>query len=285
MTHVGGATEPVEGQVDPAYPVTTPPDPIYPCQTRAPLRPPLDGVAVPAIWSRIQRPLERSLERLWDDRGLSRRARPAQIVAVHYGRIAVNAHAWERLRAHCAGESPDPALVGPPAPALRALEIFERVRMRWRAGRIEARVREASGVSERLLRDAAERNPQDLSTAEVARGPLDARAWTEILTPFLGLPLTGEDDGGAPRAVRAGIALEERFAAEAGRRLVGQGVLNESSDIAYLTVEERLRAVHEASSFWDKLVRERRGLVDDFVELDVPIQFWGRPRVNTEKTG
>ena len=84
--------------------------------------------------------------------------------------------------------------------------------------------------------------------------------------------------------VRAGVALEERFAAELGRRLVVNKVLEDRGAVAYLTVHERLRAVHEPSPFWTKLVQERQERVESFVELEVPVRFWGRPRVEGPKT-
>jgi hypothetical protein len=135
------------------------------------------------------------------------------------------------------------------------------------------------------VRAAAERDPAQLDTQEVARGPLHEGDWTEMLLPWLGLRLWGESTAAPDSVVRAGVALEERFAAEVGRRLVQSGILDEPGAVAYLTVEERLRAVHEASPFWARLVGERRARVDEFVSIDVPVQFWGRPRVPPDKTG
>src|SRR5262245_63119922 len=83
-----------DAPLDPAYPVAMPPDPVYPGQTRAPLANPLDEIATPAIWSRLALPLERALVTLWEALGL-RAGQPSQWVAIHYGRIALNAHGWE----------------------------------------------------------------------------------------------------------------------------------------------------------------------------------------------
>ena len=136
-----------EGFVDPAYPETTPPDPVYPCQTREPLSTPLNGVATPSIASRLVRPMERSLGRLWDGLGLLARNRPERTVALHYGRIALNAHAWERLRANLAGEPPDPALVGPPETGLQQIpELWEAFRVRTRRARVLARLQRAEDI-------------------------------------------------------------------------------------------------------------------------------------------
>ena len=280
------ATVELESALDPAYPTTTPPDAIYPCQTRAPVGPPLDGVAVPAIWSRLARPLERALNTLWESGGLPRRNRVAQPVAIHYGRIALNAHGWERLRARAVGEPADPALLGPPGRGLqRWIDQFESVRARSSLRRLHARLQQIEGESQQLIRRAAEVDPAQLDTQMVARGPLHEGAWTSMLLPWLGLRLWGESTAAPDAVVRAGVVLEQRFAAELGRRLVQSGVLDEPAGVAYLTVEERIRAVHEPSPYWVRLAEERRARVEEFVRIDVPVQFWGRPRVEWDKTG
>lgn len=284
MTLVGGEPSP-ELPLDPAYPTTTPPDPVYPCQTLDPIGPPLDGVAVPAIWSRLEQPLGRALEALRERSGLLRRAWPERVVALHYGRIAINAHAWERLRAGTTGEAVDPALAQPPAEGLlRLADRFERLRLRVRGRKLRHRLREAESASELLLRRIGGRDPAEIDTAELARGPLHERDWTEILLPWLGLALRGETGGTPGVLMRAGVSLEERYALEVGRRLTANGLLEDPGAVAYLTVVERLRAVHEASPFWARLAGERMRRVEDFVRLEIPARFWGRPRVDGTKT-
>jgi hypothetical protein len=49
--------------------------------------------------------------------------------------------------------------------------------------------------------------------------------------------------------------------------------------VAYLTVEERLRAVHAADQPWSDLAEARAERVKRFASLDLPAEFWGRPRV------
>jgi len=56
---------------------TTPPDPLYPCQTLEPIGPPLDGIATPFMWSRLAGPLAHALDVTWQSLGLLRRAYPA----------------------------------------------------------------------------------------------------------------------------------------------------------------------------------------------------------------
>ena len=140
MTLVDGAAE-LDFPQDPAYPASTPPDPVYPGQTREPLGPPLGGVTLPATWSRLNRPLERALRELWVGLGLGERSRPEQPVALHYGRIALNAHTWERLRARLSQSSVDPALAGPPARGLPGLlERLDGLRARFRTPRLRRRL-------------------------------------------------------------------------------------------------------------------------------------------------
>lgn len=273
-----------ESAVDPAYPTTSPPDPVYPCQTLEALGPPLAGVATPSTWSRLEAPLERALCLIWERLGLLRRSLPQRCVSIHFGRIAVNAHAWERLRAGVSGDDPDPALVEPPATGLqRAPEILEALRLHLGRRQLRVRLTRAEEASSGILARLEARDPSDLDTAELARGPLDRLSWTEILLPWIGLKLGGESRGGPAARVGAAIALERRFGSEVGRRLAGRGVLDNAADLAYLTVEERIRAVHEASPYWQKLVGERCRLIEEFVELEVPVRFWGRPRVEREK--
>jgi hypothetical protein len=276
----------LESFVDPAYPATTPPDAVYPCQTREPLSSPLDGVATPAIASRLVRPMERALNGLWDELGLLARNRPERTVALHYGRIALNAHAWERIRANLRDEPPDPALVGPPETGILQLpELWESLRVRTRRARVVARLHRAEDVSEELLADAVEIEWRDLPTAELSRGVIDERAWTELLLPYFALPMLGEDAFRADARVQTAVAFEQRCSAEVGRRLAADGVLYNPSDVAYLTVEERTRAVHESAPYWMKLVNDRVRRVEEFLDLEVPLRFWGRPRVEKEIPG
>ncbi len=282
----GGSGVELDAFVDPAYPASTPADPVYPCQTREPLSTPLNGVATPSIASRLVRPMERSLGRLWDGLGLLARNRPERTVALHYGRIALNAHAWERLRANLAGEPPDPALVGPPETGLQQIpELWEAFRVRTRRARVLARLQRAEDIGEELLAEAVETEWRDLPTAELSRGVLDERAWIELLLPYFALTMLGEGAFRSESRIQTAIAFEQRCSAEVGRRLAADGVLYNPSDVAYLTVEERTRAVHEASPYWMKLVNDRVRRVEAFLELDVPLRFWGRPRVEKEIPG
>ena len=66
--------------------------------------------------------------------------------------------------------------------------------------------------------------------------------------------------------------LERRSAAEVGRRLVRSGALRTATQVAYLTVHERLRAAQEPSELWSRVAEERRARVEQFVELDTPFQ-------------
>ncbi len=137
----------------------------------------------------------------------------------------------------------------------------------------------------RGLSRAAARNPSELDTAELARGPLDEPTWRESLLLGLGHRLAGQDSERPDPRLRAAIALEQRHAAELGRRLIARGVLRTPTDVAYLTVPERIQAVHESSDYWTKRVSSRMLRVESFVDIELPDQFWGRPRVELEKTG
>ena len=271
---------------DPAYPSSTPPDPIYPGQTREPLGPPLDGVTLPAIWSRLHRPLERVLADLWAGLGLRERACPAEPVALHYGRIALNAHAWERLRAHLSKSSADPALAGPPARGMHRLaDWFDGLRARTHVPKLRRRLERAESAGDALLQRSNEADPEDLDSGMLARGPLHEREWAELLMPWLAGKLQHPGSESAEIRVRDGLVLEARYTRELGRRLTGTRVLDHAGACAYLTIEERVRAVHESSSFWSGVAHERIARVDRFVDLEVPLRFWGRPRVSAEKTG
>ncbi len=285
MVRAEAALEP-EATSDSAYPTVSAPDPVYPCQTLSGLGGELGGIATPAMWSRLEAPLQRSLDEVWAKLGLLGRARPQRWVTLHYGRIAVNAHGWERLRTHFGGAEPDPALVEPAPRGLAGVpELWERVRVALRRRQLRARMRRAEQLAARALSRAAARNPSELDTAELARGPLDDASWTEILLPGLGQRLTEQDSNRADPRLRAAIALEQRHAAELGRRLIARGVLKTPTDVAYLTVPERIQAVHGNSDYWANRVSSRQQRVESFVDLDLPDQFWGRPRVDLGKTG
>jgi hypothetical protein len=264
---------------DPGYPDTSPPDPVYPCRTLDPIGPPLDGIATPFMWSRLSRPLARALLALWQTLGLVRRARPNVLVSVHFGRIALNAHAWERLQALWNGTPPDESLVPLAAGGLAALaERFERVRVQVGRPRLRARVKRcAERADQRLLR-ARGADPRELEPGELARGPLDDSAWTEALVPWLFARLAGEKSEPAIERVSVGILLEQRFGTELGRRLVARSQLASPVDAAYLTLAERLGAVRESSPAWRALAAARAARIQRYVDVDVPARFWDRPR-------
>ena len=273
---LGGAAE------DPAYPTTTPPDAMYPGQTRAPLGSPLDEIATPSMWSRLASPLKRTLRELWQRLGLLERSAPGQWVALHYGRIALNAHAWERLHARFAGVEPDSSLVAVPRGALeRVPERFERLRARLHRRRLVNRLERADAARHERLARAQALQLGDMDAVELARGLLDDPAWTEILLPWLGRRVEEAWDVPDP-ALQAAIALEQRSGAELGRRLETRGVLHSPAEVAYLTVEERIRAVHDESSYWSSLAASRAARVEQFKKVEIPVQFWGRPRAEGE---
>ncbi len=271
---------------DPAYPRTTPPDAVYPGQTRAPLGSPLDEIATPSMWSRLSSPLERALRELWQRLGLLERSVPTQWVALHYGRIAINAHAWERLQARFSGIEPDPSLVPPPRSALERMpERYERLRARFRRHRLQKRVERAGVVRGERLARARALQLEDLDAGELARGLLDDPAWTEIMLPWLARRLEETARDLPDPTLRAAIALEQRSGAELGRRLETRAVLESPAQIAYLTVEERIRAVHDESSYWATLAAWRAARVEEFRKIEIPVQFWGRPRAEGDDPG
>jgi hypothetical protein len=269
--------------LDPAYPVSTPPDPMHPGQTRAPLAHPLDEIATPAIWSRLSLPLERALAALWETLGLRSGARPRQWVAIHYGRIALNAHAWERLRARAAGEAPDPSLVEPARGiAGRISDRLESLGSGVGRRRLAKRIEEAEHARIALLRRLAEIEPTDLDVGELARGPLDERSWSEILVPGLGRRLRDPQDVEVDPGVRAALALEQRCTSELGLRLAARRTLASPPLIAFLTVPERIRAALDGASHWSELASLRQERVDQFAKLEIPREFFGRPRPEPE---
>ena len=273
-----------DSPLDPAYPVVTPLDPVYPGQTRAPLASPLDEIATPALWSRLAEPLERALVALWQTLGLLDGARPTGWVAIHYGRIALNAHAWERLRARATGEAPDPGLVEPAQGLFaRAAERLEAVRAGLGRRRLAERIARAEHQRVALLRRMGEIEPADLDAGELARGPLDERSWTEVLVAALGRRLRDPNDGQADGGVRAALALEQRCTAELGLRLAVRRTLASPPQIAFLTVPERIRAALDGASHWAELAAQRQEQVEQFAKLDVPREFFGRARPGGEQ--
>ncbi|MFQ5515056.1 MAG: hypothetical protein ACE5FG_11535 [Myxococcota bacterium] len=304
MGYGEGSFEP-EAHLDPAYPEHSPVDPLYPCQTLAPLGDLLGGVATPAIWSRIEAPLSRALRELWQRLGLLARGQPQHWVTLHCGRIALNAHGWERLCARYAGREPEPGLVAPPGAGLRRIpELWEGWRSRPGRHRLRARLRRAQELAERGLAQAVGRDPAELDAGELARGPLDERVWIELLLPWLALRLTqspagdlsAEPDAASKAAparlrdapdpcLRTAIALEQRFLSELGRRLVAQGRLDDPASLAYLSIAERIQVVHEGSGYWKRLAQRRCARIESYVPLELPVLFWGRPRVCREKVG
>jgi hypothetical protein len=244
-----------------------------------------DGVALPATWSRLHGPLQRALEELWDSSGLLDRERPRQWVSLHFGRMALHARGWERLRSTALAYRPDPALADLPAHGMDALrERWERFLV-WRARRSwPDELAEVEERAERALQRAEALDLDGCDTPALARGPLDERGWTDILLPWLSHGAGRGADGDPRRRIERGLRSERRVASEMGRRLARDGVLQKPSDVAYLTVDERIRSVHEASVFWQKLAQARARRVERFIDLEVPVHFAGRPDVELAKT-
>ncbi len=280
MSAVGGGRFEHDSRIDPAYPKHTPPDPLYPCQTLVPLAGMLDGVATPAIWARLGGALERAARELWEALSLLDRGRPSRWTTLHFGRIALNAHGWERMRALALELDPDPALVRPPeGPFERVLELYERlVRVRLGRIRLSERLQEAAERGRIVLERAHRVDPRDLATLELARGPLDEPSWASLIFPALGARLFERASDAPDHVVRAGIELEQRYSAEVGRRLARTGALREPGEVAYLTVQERIRAAQEGSELWVRLAAGRRLRVERFLDVELPSVFWGRPR-------
>ena len=271
---------------DPAYPRSSPSDAGQPGQTLEPLEGALEGIALPSVWSRLERPLALALDLIWDELGLFATGRPRRWVALHFGRIALNAHGWERLRARVAREVPDPELVPPPRSRLGLpLTWLEGVRAGLRARRLWDRVEHAEELGRAALERAGKLELDDLDNGELARGPLHDRDWLELLLPWLVSRLCeGQaDEAGQAARIERAIHLEQRCSAQIGRRLVNDGVLHKPVDVAYLTIEERIRAVHEHAPYWLKLARTRARKVESFTEVEIPARFWGRPRVELIK--
>jgi hypothetical protein len=285
---------PREESPDRGYPTHTPPDPIYPAQTSEPLEPLFEGVATPAIWSRLGGALELCLWELWERAGLRNRVRPQRWVSLHFGRITLNAHAWENLRARLRGEAPDFALVEPRAAAsLPWLAALARLLAAGRRRSLRRRIRRAETASEAALDRALVSAPRDLETLALARGPFDARTWVEVLLPWLGQCAIGDDPEGAALRVEAAVEIERRYYAEFGQRLASRALLRDPGAVVYLTVEERLRAIHgeaheptaagqDAAKAWADFADRRAVRVREYLAIDVPTLFWGIPRVEPD---
>ena len=271
---------------DHAYPTSSPVDPVFPCRTLHPLAPLFDGVATPGIWSRLESPLSAALEELWRAVGLAPRLRPRLWTSLHYGRIALNAHSWELLRAALKGEPPDPALVPPPDGRLS--ELLERGRQLvapWRWRRVRGRVRRGLRAASESLRRASELHPEELDAADLARGPLDERSWTRLLQAWLGERLLGLEGNTAEESTANAVQLEQRFTRALGERLVERGALERPAEVAYLTIEERIAAVNDPAGPWALHLSERTARAQGFLEVEVPEVFWGPPRVTPVRTG
>jgi hypothetical protein len=280
----GGAAHQVDAVDDPGYPNSTPPDPVYPCQTLEAIGSPLDGIATPFMWSRLRGPIGRALDTIWQSLGLLQRGHPPSWASIHFGRIAVNAHGWERLRSRVTNGLPDPALVPGLEGGLQRLpDRVEQLRVRLRRGKLAARVERSEYLGERALLRARGQNPRELDASELARGPLDDTGWTEVLLPWLLTRLHDERSEVAEEQLRTAILLEQRFGTEFGRCLRERGVLRSPVDAAYLTLEERARAVHDRTLGWDAIAAARADRIRQFVDLELPPQFWGRPRVTSTK--
>jgi hypothetical protein len=268
--------DPGPGDRDPAYPSVSLVDSLYPAQTRALLPPPLDGVATPAIWARLAEPLRRVLVLCWQELALRQSGQPSLWVTIHFGRIALNAHGCERLSALLGEREPDPALVVPASGLGQMSEFWERWRARRRCAQLRERARRARTGRTAWLERQGQRDPAELDTAVLARGPVDDARWSEVLLPPLLEAL--ESEPAADPALDQALALEQRWATVLGQRLARAGVISSPAAVAYLTVEERVRAVHSADHPWDDLAEARAARVKHFAALDLPLEFWGRPR-------
>jgi len=263
-------------EADPAYPTVSRIDAQYPAQTRACLPPPLDGVATPAMWARLAEPLHRALEAFWAALALRETGQPTQWVTIHFGRIALNAHGCERLSSLLCERAADPALVVPAAGLGRVSDWWELRRARRSMAALHAMVRGAAARRSGFLARLSERDPAELDIGMLARGPLDDARWTDLISPALCAGLRGE---AAPdESLDLALGIEQRWAGALGQRLVAERVLSTPSAVAYLTIEERVRAAHGVEEAWNELAEERSARVKRFAALDLPREFWGRPR-------
>jgi hypothetical protein len=265
---------------DVAYPPRCASDPVFPCRTLEPIGSLLSGVTAPGIWSRLESPLDTALTELWAAAGFGAEPGPNPWVSVHYGRIVLNAHGWEILRAVLQGEAPDPALA-PPSPGWIA-RLLDRARARaaplWRR-RVRALVRRSVRAADHAISNSSEVPPLDLDLFELARGPLDDLAWTRILVPWLAERLLEHGDDAAEMRTARALALERRFTRALGERLLERGALERPEDAAYLTVEERLAAVNDPAGSWALHLESRIERVRSFDAMQVPSVFWGTPEL------
>lgn len=265
---------------DVAYPTRSASDPVFPCRTMEPIGSLLSGVMEPGLWSRLEGALANALTELWAAAGLRYEPAPNPWVSVYYGRIVVNAHGWETLRAVLQGEAPDPALAPPSSGWISRL--LDRARARaaplWRR-RVRALVRRSLRAADHAIGASTGVPPLDLDLFELARGPLDEVAWTRILVPWLAERLLEHGNDAAEMRTARALALERRFTRALGERLVERGTLERSEDSAYLTVEERLAAVNDPAGSWALHLQSRIDRVRGFSELEVPPLFWGTPEL------
>jgi hypothetical protein len=186
--------------------------------------------------------------------------------------MALHARGWERLRSTAHNYRPDLARLDSAPRGLDALrERWERFLV-WRARRSWSQtLAEIEERAERALMRAEALDLDGCDTPALARGRLSRS--------------TGRGAHGEPqRRIERGLRSERRVAAEIGRRLTRDGVLQKPADVAYLTVDERIRSVHESSVFWQKLAQARARRVERFVGLELPMRFAGRPDIELAKT-
>ncbi len=274
-----GAVSTWGGAEDPAYPGETPVDAVLPGQTVVPLCPLFDGVALPAIWSRLRSPLGRALGDLWRALRLGERARPRVWVGMRAGCFVINAHGWERLEAVIQGREPDPTLVLPAKPGWSLFtRPLERMRIRRALRALALRVDRAETRAVAGLDRAEEIDIASLDTPPLARGPLDEWIWAEVLIPWFVARAADQPIEVAAKRVQRALRVEQRFAAELGRRMVNAGVLHKRGDVAYLTVEERIQAVVDGSRLWMRVVEARAQRVQVYVDREVPQDRGLEPR-------
>jgi hypothetical protein len=274
------AALPVPAEDDAGYPTRTALDPDSPFLTQEPLLPIFDGVALPATWSRLGEALSGALGELWRAHGGSQRYQPEHWIALLYGRIYVNAHAFERLRALVAGEEPDPGLVPARQGFVAALEQWLHAR-RARRSQVayRERLRRAEGRSTPILARAASLDLSLIETLELARGPLDRGVWVELLLPWLAARVSPAGEQSPPTdpapvysaMVREGIRFEQRCAAELGRRFTRMKICSQPADVVYLTLEERCAALRDPGPVAAR-VASRRARTESFAALELPPQ-------------
>jgi hypothetical protein len=276
----------LDGAKDAGYPTRAEPDSLSPCRTQKPLLPLFEGVALPATWSRLGDVVDRAFHELWQAHGVPERHRPDSWTSLHYGRIYLNAHAFERLRATVGRVGPDPALVPPELGLLPRLK--ERLDVQRAYGQrrgFAERLRRAEERAAPILVRVGKLDVAGLDTRELARGALDRAAWIELMLPWLGSrvlaaaqPKRPEPPAVLVTMVREAIRFEQRCAAELGRRFVKMNLCSEVGDIAYLTLDERVIALRQPIQDLAARIAGRRARVASFVALELPLQFSGSLR-------